>query len=122
MTRANDQSGFTLIEALIAMALLAITAVSFLRATEANIRRVSALESRAGAAWVAQNRLAELTLGRKPKEGPERILGRDYRVEVVTLPSVDTGLIELHISVREVGGDASARLTGFVALPSKAGP
>jgi general secretion pathway protein I len=121
MTR-NAQSGFTLIEALIAMALLAITAVSFLRATEANIRRVSALESRAAAAWVAQNRLAELTLGRQPKEGPERLLGRDYRVEVVATPSVDTGLIQLDILAREVGSDASARLTGFVALPSKAAP
>jgi general secretion pathway protein I len=122
MTRASAQSGFTLIEALIAMALLAITAVSFLRATEANIQRVAALESRAAAAWVAQNRLAELTLGREPTEGPVPMLGRDFSVEVVSTPSVDTGLIQLDILASEVGGDASARLTGFVALLSRAQP
>lgn len=118
--RTNTQSGFTLIEALIALALLAITAVSFLQATEANIQRVSALESRTAAAWVAQNRLAEMTLGQQPPEGSVPMLGRDFAVTVAATPSVDTGLVQLDIQVTEVGGDARARLTGFLAVSTRA--
>ena len=49
MTSRAPTHGFSLIEALVALAILAITAVSFLRATEANISRVTALETRTAA-------------------------------------------------------------------------
>ena len=114
MTRQTD-AGFTLIESLIALAVLAITAVSFLRATEANVARVSALETRAAAGWVAQNRLAELTLGMTPAPGPVAMLGQDFTVTVAAVPTADPGLTQLDIAVTLAGGGAGARLTGFVA-------
>jgi general secretion pathway protein I len=115
MSRRSPMSGFTLLEALIALALLAITAVSFLRATEANVQRVAALEIRTTAALVAQNRLAELTLGMVPADGVVRQMGRDFDVKVVATPSADRSLIQLDVMVNEAGGGAGARLTGFVA-------
>lgn len=111
-TRAPDH-GFTLIEALIAMAILAITAVSFLRATEANIARLTTLETRAAASWVAQNRLAELTLG-TTTDGPVSMLGRDYSVNVTSTPTTDPTLARVDITVSPKDGSAGAQLTGFV--------
>lgn len=115
MSRRSPRTGFTLLEALIALALLAITAVSFLQATEANVQRVAALEIRTAAALVAQNRLAELTLGMVAADGVVRQMGRDFDVKVVATPSADRSLIQLDVMVNEVGGGAGARLTGFVA-------
>ena len=120
MTRQTD-AGFTLIESLIALAVLAITAVSFLRATEANVARVSALETRAAAGWVAQNRLAELTLGMTPAPGPVAMLGQDFTVTVATVPTADPGLAQLDIAVTRTGGGAGAQLTGFVAQAAGGG-
>lgn len=112
MRRGTD--GFTLIEALIAMAILAITAVSFLRATEANIARITALETRAAATWVAQNRLAEMSLGLAAPKGPVAMLGRDYGVSVTTTATADPALSRVDIAVDLVAGGAGTRLTGFV--------
>lgn len=114
MTRPAQDQGFTLIEALIAMAILAITAVSFLRATEANIARITALETRASAAWIAQNRLAELDLRIVTTEGPVTMLGRDYTVAVTTTPTADPGLARVDIAVSGPNGSAGNQLTGFV--------
>ena len=113
MTRIQD-AGFTLIEALIALAILAITAVSFLRANEANIARVTALETRTAASWVAQNRLAELTLGLTVPEGPVPMLGRDYAVAVSTTPTADPTLMRVDIAVSPTDNGTGTQLTGFV--------
>ena len=119
--RRND-AGFTLIESLIALAVLAITAVSFLRATEANVARVSALEIRAAAAWVAQNRLAELTLRMRPAEGPVPMMGAAFTVAVVAVPTADPGLLQVDITATLAGGGAGAQLTGFVVQKLEGGP
>lgn len=58
-----SESGFTLIEAMVAMVILAISAVGIIRAAEAHVDRLHALETRAAAQWVAENALAEARLG-----------------------------------------------------------
>ena len=65
MTLGND-AGFTLIESLVALAILAVSAVSLLMATEAYVARIDGLESRALAQLAAENRLAEIELGADP--------------------------------------------------------
>ncbi len=121
MIRRSPQSGFAMVEALIAMALLAIAAVSFLRATAANVRRVAKLEVRASAGWVALNRLAELTLGLQPADGPVQMKGGDFVVVVIASPTTDDELRQMDITVAEVDVGAASRLTGFVAVMAEAG-
>lgn len=58
MKRSRPQSGFTLLESLIALAILAIALAAVLRATSASTSHVDALRLRLLADWVAQNRLA----------------------------------------------------------------
>lgn len=117
----RPETGFTLIEALIALAVLAITAVSFLRATEANVARVSTLEARTSATWVAQNRLAELTLGLSAADGPVRMMGQDFAVAVSPAPTSDPGLLQVDIAVTLADGGTGAQLTGFVLRRAEGG-
>ena len=56
----KDEHGFSLIEALVALAVLAIATVGLVRAVESHVDSTRALERRAAAMWVAENRLAEL--------------------------------------------------------------
>src|SRR5665647_926391 len=57
-SRLNPQAGFTLLESLIALAILAIALAAVLHATSASTSHVDALRQRLLADWVAQNRLA----------------------------------------------------------------
>ena len=51
--------GFTLLETLVAMAILAISLAAVMRATGAGINNAEAMRMRVLADWVAQNRLAQ---------------------------------------------------------------
>lgn len=76
---ASRANGFTLIEALVALAILAVAAAGIIGATERHIDTVSGLERRTAARWVAENKLAELSL-----TGNDRIPARE-RVEMLGL-------------------------------------
>jgi general secretion pathway protein I len=56
--RRAKHTGFTLLETLVALAILAISLAAVMRATGASTSHADALRSRLLADWVAQNRLA----------------------------------------------------------------
>ncbi|GAA0735017.1 type II secretion system minor pseudopilin GspI [Sphingomonas japonica] len=112
----RDQSGFSLIEALVALAILAIAAVGLVRATESHIDSTRAMESRAIAMWVAENRLAELEV-EPGADGPREVamLGRQWRVDVDRRGTEDPEIERVRIEVSEPGGaSALAALDGFL--------
>ncbi|MFA6972666.1 MAG: type II secretion system minor pseudopilin GspI [Gallionella sp.] len=57
VSKSCSQKGFTLLESLVALAILAIALAAVLRATSASTNHVDALRLRLMADWVAQNRL-----------------------------------------------------------------
>lgn len=120
--RRNGEAGFTLIETLVALAVLAASSVAFLAATEAHVLRIGALESRAAALLAAQNYLAEVTLGLEP--GAEAVLlGVTYAVTAQRSPTADPDLQRLDITVTDAAaGKIHARLTGFVLDPGRGAP
>lgn len=114
MNRASD-SGFTLIETLVALAILAMSAVALLGATEAHIARIADLESRAAAQWAAENMLAELTLGVPPDPAFAPILGISFSMSAVQVPTSDPDLARVDIAAADAAdGRVYARLTGFL--------
>jgi general secretion pathway protein I len=115
-------AGFTLIETLVALAVLALSAVAILGAAQAHVARVAALEARAAALWAAQNHLAEIGLGLSPSTEPGPILGYRFRLQVTPSATADPGLTRLDITATEIGsGQGLARLTGFVLAPEIGG-
>lgn len=124
MTQARTHdAGFTLIETLVALAILAMSAVSLLGATEAHIARINALETRAAAQWVAENYLAELTLGLTPSVAIAPMNGIAFTVEITRTPTQDPDLEQVDIVARDstIGRDFG-RLTGFIDAVGKQGP
>jgi general secretion pathway protein I len=113
------RQGFTLLETLIALTVFAVAAGGFIAAGSQGIRQMQALEQKMLAAWVAQNRLAELRAGRLwPDTGTrqERVTfaARPWTVRVHVVPTPHAGMRMLEVSVAP---DAQATplvtLTGF---------
>lgn len=121
MSRSGE-AGFTLIETLVALAVLALSSMAFLGATEAHVARVGALEYRAAALLAAQNYLEEATLGLDP-ETETVLLGVAFTVTAEREPTAQADLERLHIAVSDVaGGKVYAQLVGFVQATAPVEP
>lgn len=116
MSRDSADAGFTLIETLVALAILAVAAIGLVRASEAHVDSVRGLELRAAAQWAAENRLAELNLPGAPGgDGEVEMLGRRWHVSSALGPTADPDLRKAHIVVRQAGhADPTFDLDGFV--------
>lgn len=95
----NTDAGFTLIEALVAMTVLALGAVSLLAATEGHTSRITAITDRTTARWVAENRLTELRLGLGQLADQTDMLGQDWQVTTTLTPTSDPGLQRVTVAV-----------------------
>lgn len=116
MTRSAE-AGFTLIETLIALVVLATSGVALLGATEAHIARIGALEARAAAQWAAENYLAEIKLGIVASERPSATLGFDFVISDGRSDTTDAELQRIDVAVINVtDGNTYATLTGFLDL------
>lgn len=112
MQARQPDGGFTLIEALVAMAVLALGAVSLLAATEGHTARISALTDRITARWVAENRLAEVRLGLVDEA---EMMGQDWSVTTTTTATTDPTLQRVTVDVGRVDGSDTTlvSLTGY---------
>ena len=116
LSRSPD-AGFTLIETLVALAILALSAVSLLGTTEAYIARIGALEARAAAQWATENYLAELTLGLTPAGSPLPMNGIAFTLEATRSVTSDPDLERVDIVARDnLDGRDYGLLTGFVDI------
>ncbi|MBR0551022.1 type II secretion system minor pseudopilin GspI [Sphingomonadaceae bacterium LXI357] len=113
---ASDDAGFSLIEALVALAILAIASVGLIRTVESHIDSTRGMEQRATAMWVAQNRMAELQIGDPAARADSvEMLGRQWRVETRQAATSDPSIARVRVEVFASGGDAPmATLDGFL--------
>jgi general secretion pathway protein I len=110
----TTEDGFSLIEALVALAVLAIATVGLMRTVESHIDSTRAVERRTAAMWVAENRLAELEVG-SPSSDQVEMMGQRWRVAVERRATGDPEIRRVRINVFPLGESAPlASLDGFV--------
>ena len=114
----RDRDGYSLMEAMVALFILAVATVGLTRATQTHIDGVRGLEQRVIAQWVAENRLVELNLegaAAMPARSTVRMMDRDWAVDVATRATDDPDLMAVDVAVAEAGTTgATVRLSGFV--------
>ncbi|WP_029417993.1 type II secretion system minor pseudopilin GspI [Brevundimonas bacteroides] len=112
------RSGYSLMEALVAMFILAIATVGLTRATQAHVDGVRGLEDRVVAQWVAENRLTELNLkggAAAADVSTVTMMARQWDVRVSRRATEDPDLIAVEVAVGPAGsGEETIQLSGFV--------
>ncbi len=119
---ATATDGFSLIETLVAMSVLAVSSSVILSATEAHTRSVTAVTERTLARWVAQNAITEIELGGILT--PSVQLGGTswiVRLERAATTDPDLGRADVIVTTASDPGVVLARLTGFIDLEKGAG-
>ena len=113
--------GFTLVEVLVALAIVSIALLSALRAAGQGTNNVGELRSRLLAGWVAENLLAEhraradwLPLG--IQRGAARQGGLDFawREEVIATPNAAFRRVDVRVFATAEESHSLAHLAGFI--------
>jgi type II secretion system protein I len=124
-SRDCADGGFTLVEALTAMTVLAISAAALMGVAETQGGRVGGLEERAAARWAAETVLAEIRAGARPPEdgtAEMEMFGATVSVRVAVTPTGDPAILSVSAQARaETPRAPGARVEGFV-LAGGAGP
>jgi len=118
--RTHRAHGFTLLEVLVALAIVAVALIAVVRALGQSIDLGAGLRDRTLALWVAENRLNQHYLLRDwpdttTTDGTVDTNGRTWRWrEIVSTTEVaDMRRVDVEIRLQEDGG-ALARLSGFL--------
>ncbi len=123
MRRRKKQTGFLLVEILVALVILAIPLAAITRAVSQAIDTTAALRDRNIAMWVAQDRLTMHRIERdwpslKTTTGTSEMADRSWRWQekVISTPIVQLRRVEIEIR-DENGPDVLAKLVGFLRDP-----
>lgn len=123
--KSKHESGFTLIEVMVALAILAVVAVAASRASSAYLSSVDVLRTRTLAHFVAQNAAADLriqdtwlTANRTQTVNAQ---GRDWQVIMTVNDAVTPALKEVNITVAPIiDGQARTSVTDINVMLSNA--
>lgn len=125
--RCAKPAGFTLVEVLVALAIVAIALLAALRAAGQGTNNVEELRSRLLAGWVAENLLAEhrargdwLPLGIQRGQQREGGIEFVWREEVSATPNPAFHRVDVFVSAAPEDARVLAHLTGFSVQPPKA--
>jgi general secretion pathway protein I len=122
--RDGRRDGFTLVEVLVALAIISIALLAALRVAGGGTNSVGELRSRLLAGWVAEDILAEQRArGEWPSLGIRRGAQRQggiefaWREEVIATPNVTFRRVDIRVFAAPEEAHALAHLVGFVVNP-----
>lgn len=128
--RSPEQRGFTLIEVVVALAIVAIGMLAVFKTIGDSVNNVEALRDRSFAGWIADNRITEIRLsGQLPSveetAGEVEFAGRQWHWVTKVSQTQVQGMRRIDVSVRRDGDpeDSSlVTLAGFVGATATASP
>ena len=125
--RCGRRAGFTLVEVLVALAIVSIALLAALRAAGQGTSNAGELRSRMLAGWVAENLLAGhhargdwLPLGIRRGTERQGVAEFAWREEVVATPNSAFRRVDVLVFAASDESRSLARLTGFVVQPARA--
>ena len=118
-------AGFTLLEVLVALAVLAIAMAAVIKVSASNTSNTAYLKEKSIAHWIAVNKANELRLGENwpsvgTKKGSVVMAKQEWRWQLKVSNTPDKNIRRMDIEVqheRELGGKAS--ITAFMGRPLK---
>lgn len=119
--RRSSSTGFTLIEVVVALAVLATAMGALIAGMARYADNAATLREKTVALWVAHNRLTEI--GLQPawpevgkSDGDEEMAGIEWRWDATVAETPDPRVRRVDITVRPKGRDGeSAALSSFIA-------
>jgi len=122
---SKRESGFTLIEVMVALAILAVVAVAASRASSAYLNSVDVLRTRTLAHFVAQNAAADLRIQETWLTANSKqtinAQGRDWQVAMTVADTLTPALKEVNITVAPIlDGQAGTTVTDINVVLSNA--
>lgn len=122
-------AGFTLLEVLVALAVLAIAMGAIISAATQSIANTGALRDQTLAGWVALNQVSERLLDPEPwpeeglRDGNVELANRAWRWRIRFAKTDDPDLRRIDVTVRAAGNDTIlSALTAFKAHPRSEEP
>lgn len=120
----NRQRGFTLLEVIVALAVIAFALAAAVSAVSGNTRNAAGLEQRTYAHWVAMNKLAELQISEqfptlKTTKGSVLMARHEWfwRMKVTQTPNKTLRKVDVEVRADEDAETPLAVLTGYVGKP-----
>lgn len=121
----RHQRGFTLLEVLIALAVLAIALAATIKGISSYVSNIAYLKERTLAHWVGMNALVELrTSGQYPSageiEGDESMAGREFHwiINVIEVEGGDVRRLDIKVTPEEDEERPLSSMVAFIGKPA----
>lgn len=118
---AKKQNGFTLIEVIVAVTVIAVGMAAVIKTIGTVTRNTALLSERTVAMWVAQNALAEFELdinnnAQEESEGSEKMIGIEWHWTKIIEDTQDPGVRRVEFQVRQDEDEDSQVYATLVTL------
>jgi len=122
MNQSQSQSAFTLIEIMVALAIIALTMGAIIENTTASTRNALYLKEKTVASWIALNQISLVRAKRQwsnasSKQGVVEMANREWSWKLTIQKTDDANMRRLTVDVfaADDDGQVLASMTGFMA-------